>query len=149
MGEHLASDPGSEVRRSVASSRFTAEHLVVRMTADKDPTVRHTAAGVVSHAGALERLAADPSPLVRAVVAANSATPAQALERLCGDRGEAAARAAAPNPSTPTTAARRTFAQRSGAAAWLVLFAAARLVLFTQNTRRWVSRCVRRLRSDD
>ena len=145
MGEHLASDPDTGVRSAVARSRSAADHLVVRMTSGQDPAVRRAAAGAVAHSRVLERLAADPSLLVRAVVAANPATPSAALERLCGDPSESVARAAIRNPSTLIAAARRASARRSGGGAGMTLSAIERLVLLT----RWARHGLRRLRRDD
>ncbi len=125
--ELLARDKDPKVRRAVAESRTTPEHILKLLARDKDVNVRDSvvwntntpieaiellardknsvvrayAVRRVSSESLLEKLADDRNAEVREEVALNTHTPAEVLRKLVNDTNKYVRDAASRNPNTP------------------------------------------------
>jgi hypothetical protein len=97
--ERLAADEAAEVREAAAANPGLAPKRRVELAGDPSPAVRAVVAAATSEPEVLARLARDPVPAVCAAVARNPSCPAAILTDLL----EVVPAAVLGNPSAPET----------------------------------------------
>ena len=98
----LASDPNSDIRKSVAAHRRTPTDILEKLANDEDEAVRKFVAwNENTPISVLEKLANDEDKTVRSYVAGNKNTPIHILEKLSNDTDKWVLVSVALNPSTP------------------------------------------------